>query len=76
MFNIRAMKTKIQKAEGKLEALKGRAKRQVGAASGDRKTQIRGAAEELKGRAKQAIAGARETLASLRRKLPVGRDGR
>jgi uncharacterized protein YjbJ (UPF0337 family) len=51
-----------QRVKGKAEELKGRGKRETGAATGRRGTEARGAAEELKGKAKNAVGKARSGL--------------
>ncbi len=53
------MSDRTQRVEGKTEELKGRAKRGVGATTGNRSTEAEGAAEEVKGKAKNAVGKAR-----------------
>jgi uncharacterized protein YjbJ (UPF0337 family) len=56
------MADRKQRAEGKAEEVKGRAKRAAGAATGDRSTEAKGAGDELKGKAKNAAGKARSTV--------------
>jgi uncharacterized protein YjbJ (UPF0337 family) len=56
------MADRKQRAEGKAEEVKGRAKRAAGAATGDRSTEAKGAGEELKGKAKNAAGKARSAV--------------
>jgi uncharacterized protein YjbJ (UPF0337 family) len=48
-----------QRLQGKAEELKGRVKREAGAASDKPGTELRGAAEQLKGKLKQTIGNVR-----------------
>src|SRR6202042_1911669 len=56
------MADRSQRAEGKVEEVKGRVKRETGEATGRKGTEARGAAEELKGKAKQKIGKARSEI--------------
>jgi uncharacterized protein YjbJ (UPF0337 family) len=56
------MADRAQRAEGKVEEVKGRVKREAGQATGRKGTEARGAAEELKGKAKKTIGKARGDL--------------
>ena len=56
------MADRKQRAEGKADELKGRAKRAAGAATGNRKTEAKGAGDELKGKAKNAVGKARSAV--------------
>jgi uncharacterized protein YjbJ (UPF0337 family) len=48
------------RVEGKIEDVKGRAKRQVGEWTGDEKTQAEGAAEQVKGKIQNAWGKAKD----------------
>ena len=56
------MADRAQRAEGKAEEMKGRAKRAAGAATGDRSTEAKGAGDEVKGKAKNAAGKARSAV--------------
>jgi uncharacterized protein YjbJ (UPF0337 family) len=56
------MSDRTQRVEGKVEEVKGRAKRGVGAGTGDRSTEAEGAVEEVKGKAKNAVGKARSAV--------------
>jgi uncharacterized protein YjbJ (UPF0337 family) len=56
------MGDRTQRAKGKAEELKGRAKREAGIASGRQTTEARGAGEEAKGKAKKAVGRARSAM--------------
>ena len=56
------MADRKQRAEGKAEEMKGRAKRAAGAATGDRSTEAKGAGDEIKGKAKNAVGKARSAV--------------
>src|SRR5690349_13749067 len=56
------MADRKQRAEGKAEEVKGRAKRAAGAATGNRSTEASGAGDELKGKAKNAVGKARSAV--------------
>jgi uncharacterized protein YjbJ (UPF0337 family) len=56
------MGDRTQRAKGKAEETKGRAKREAGIATGRPGTQARGAAEELKGKTKNTVGRARSAV--------------
>jgi uncharacterized protein YjbJ (UPF0337 family) len=56
------MADRKQRAEGKADEVKGRAKRAAGAATGDRSTEAKGAGDEIKGKAKNAVGKARSAV--------------
>ena len=56
------MSDRAQRVEGKVEEIKGRAKRGAGATTGNRGTEAEGAVEEVKGKAKNAVGKARSAV--------------
>jgi len=63
-----------EKVKGTIDDAVGRAKRQVGEWTGDRKTQSEGAAQQMKGKAEKAIGKVKDAARDARTGAGRGRE--